>query len=174
MQEENEIIRRLAQLENKIDNQVLRQIEDLKSSADLARENNLLLGGIAAKIDNMSSILSTGFTDMKDTITKVILALIGLVAAIIGIRAVGSPFWLDVYVFVVIMSLTFVILESFRKKIMYRLLVGMSLLSYVLFSIFSISYPMSVNRPLFSYGAIISFSCGILFLALSTWKGKFK
>ena len=175
MAEDNEIVRRLANIENKIDNQVLRQIEDLKSSAELAKDNNILLGGIGAKLDNISVNISSGISELKDTITKVILALIGVIAATIGVRAVGSPLWLDIYTFMVILSLVFVLLESFYRRIWFRFITGTAFLSYVLFSILSIDYSMS-NRSLSpsAYGAVISFGIGALFLAISAWKGKNK
>ena len=172
--QDDETIRRLSQIETKIDSQVLRQIEDLKSGVELSKDNNLLLGGISSKLDNITKLISSGIDDVRSTTTKVIFALIGLVGATIGVKFIGSPVWLDVYGFTTIGILIFVMLEAAHRKIWLRFLSGVGFFSYVAFSLASIDRSITTNMalPVVAYAAIISFGVGVIFLAISSWKGK--
>ena len=172
--QDDETIRRLSQIENKIDSQVLRQIEDLKAGIELSKNNNMLLGGISSKLDNITKLISAGIDDVRSTTTKVIFALIGLVGATIGVKFIGSPAWLDVYGFTIIAILLFVMLEAAHRKIWLRFLSGVGFFGYVVFSLASIDRSVTSNMslPVMAYYAIISFSIGVIFLAASSWKGR--
>jgi len=170
--QDDETIRRLSQIENKIDSQVLRQIEDLKAGIELSKNNNILLGGISSKLDNITQLISAGIDDVRGTTTKVIFALIGLVGATIGVKFIGSPVWLDVYGFTTIGLLIFVMLESAHRKIWFRFMSGLGFFSYVVFSLALIDRSGNMNSPFMAYFVIISFGVGVVFLAISSWKGK--
>jgi hypothetical protein len=147
--EEGEVIRRLEDIERKIDDSLKNSIVKLEENA----KNQGIM------IEKLSSI--------KTSIDRTTMALIGVIGAAIGARVISSPWWLDAYAYAVFFGLIFALGTITAKK---HYWLSLAVLGYSIVTISSIISLDTGGNPVLMVLANTMFGVSTLGLIIHSWR----